>query len=91
MDTDDGSKELMVARAKRDQALACAFLSFVIALALVASNVGPDRQTDDALVLVRQHKEILAQNQSALKNNLTELAQDQIALETVLRSRKPSQ
>ena len=89
MDTDENNTELTVAREKRDQALACAILSFIIALTLVVSNVGPDHKTDEAMVLVRQHRELLAQNQSVLQINQAELARDQMALEAILKSRKP--
>jgi hypothetical protein len=89
MDADDNSGEFMVAREKRDQAFACAFLSFIIASALVVSNVGPDHKTDEAMVLVRQHRELLAQNQSVLQINQAELVRDQMALEAILKSRKP--
>jgi len=88
MDTNDNNVELMVAREKRDQALACAFLSFIIASALVASNVGRDHKTEEAMVLVRQHRELLAQNQSVLQINQVELSREQMALEAILKSRK---
>ena len=90
MGTDDYNTEFLVEREKWDKALACAFLSFVIALALVVSNLGPDHKTAEALVLVRQHEKLLAQNQSVLQMNQAELAQDQIVLETILKSRKSS-
>jgi len=89
MKTDDGNTELVIEREKRNQAAACAFLSFIIASALVVSNVGPDHKTDEAMVLVRQHRELLAQNQSVLQINQAELARDQMALEAILKSRKP--
>jgi hypothetical protein len=89
MDTDDDITQLMIAREKRDQALACGFLSFIIALALVVSNVGRDHKTEEAMVLVRQHRELLAQNQSVLQINQAELTRDQMALEAILKSRKP--
>ena len=88
MDTDDDITQLMIAREKRDQALACGFLSFIIALALVVSNVGRDHKTEEAMVLVRQHRELLAQNQSVLQINQAELTRDQMALEAILKSRK---
>jgi len=90
MKTDDGNTELVIEREKRNQAAACAFLSFVIALALAVSNLGSDHKTDEAIVLVRQHEELLAQNQSVLKINQTALVQDQMALETILKGRKRS-
>jgi hypothetical protein len=89
MKTDDGNTELVIEREKRNQAAACAFLSFIIASALVVSNVGPDHKTDEAMVLVCQHRELLAQNQSVLQINQAELVRDQIALEAILKSRKP--
>ena len=88
MDTDDDITQLMIAREKRDQALACGFLSFIIALALVVSNVGRDHKTEEAMVLVRQHRELLAQNQSVLQINQAELSREQMALEAILKSRK---
>ena len=88
MDTNDDNVEFIVAREKRDQALACAFLSFIIASALVVSNVGPDHKTEEAMVLVRQHRELLAQNQSVLQINQVELSREQMALEAILKSRK---
>ena len=89
MDTNDDNVEFIVAREKRDQALACAFLSFIIASALVVSNVGRDHKTEEAMVLVRQHRELLAQNQSVLQINQVELSREQMALEAILKSRKP--
>jgi hypothetical protein len=86
----DGSLDLMVAREKRDRALACAFLSLIIAGAMVISNVGPDQKTDEALAIVRQNRELLAQNQSALRSNQAEFARDQMALRTLLSDRIPA-
>ena len=89
MDTNDDNVEFIVAREKRDQALACAFLSFIIASALVVSHVGRDHKTEEAMVLVRQHRELLSQNQSVLQINQAELSREQMALEAILKSRKP--
>jgi len=72
--------ELGNARAQRDQAIACAALSFFIALALVFSTFGPEPQTEQARKTVREHQALLAQLQQVLQNNSTELSQDQATL-----------
>jgi hypothetical protein len=81
MDTNDN--ELILARQRRDQAIACAFLAFTLALALVISNFGPDQGTADALKEIRRHKKILDQNLSVLHNNEGALAQELLALKNL--------
>lgn len=83
METNNLSPEFVIAKEQRDQALACAFMAFIIALALVVSNLGPDRRTEGALEKVRQHKEILAKHQSILRENQAVLEQNLIALKNV--------
>jgi len=83
METNSNSMDLLLAKEQRDQALACAFLAFIIALALVISNIGPDHKTESALAVVQQHKKILAQHQSILRENQAELEQNLTALKNV--------
>jgi hypothetical protein len=71
---------LLTARQLRNQALACAILSFVIALALLLSNIGTDRGTANARAAIALHNDLLLQNQSVLRNNEAELARDLLAL-----------
>ena len=78
--------ELGLARARRDQAIACAALSLLMALALVLSNFGSEANTERARAAVRQHNAMLAQLQQVLQNNTAELAQDEAALASLRRA-----
>lgn len=82
----DTDPELGLVRAQREQAIACAALAFVIALALVFSNFGPEPQTEQARKAVREQQALLAQVQQVLQKNTAELHQDQAALDSLRRA-----
>jgi lipopolysaccharide export LptBFGC system permease protein LptF len=81
--------EIRLARAQRDQAIACAILSLFIALALFFSNFGPEPQTEQARKAVLEHQALFAQLQRVLQDNQTELSQDQATLGSLRRAAHP--
>ena len=82
-------QELDLARAQRDQAIACAALSFFIALAMVFSALAPETETLKAREAIAAHKAVLAQLQQVLQRNTSELAQDQVSIGLLRRAAHP--
>jgi multidrug resistance efflux pump len=77
------------AQAQRRQSIACAALSLVVTLALVASNFKPEPQVEQARAAVRAHRQMLEQSQQVLARNTAELSQDQATLESLRKTARP--
>jgi 2-oxo-4-hydroxy-4-carboxy--5-ureidoimidazoline (OHCU) decarboxylase len=82
-------QELWLARAQRDQAIACAILSFFIALAMVFSVFAPETEALQTRKEIVAHYDALAQLQEVLKRNTAELAQDQESIGLLRRAAHP--
>jgi hypothetical protein len=86
----EGPGDLMQARRQRDQALACAFLSAIITLAVLLSNFGREPEAIlTARAAVQKHKQLLAQNEEVLRANQAVLAQNQADLEKLRQALRP--
>jgi len=86
METTDSTPELLIANRNRDQTLACALLCLTLALAMVSSNLAPDRKTEFALKEASGQRVILEQNKAVLQANQLELAADMVALEAAKKA-----
>lgn len=82
----DTDQELNLARAQRDQAIACAALAFFIALAMVFSVFSPETETLKAREEIAAHKAEFVQLQQVLQRNTAELAQDQASIGLLRRA-----
>lgn len=72
---------------ERERALACAFLSLAISLALILSNFPGNRKPiDEAKKAVAEHTKLLADIQQALQANQQVLAENQQALVNIRKS-----
>lgn len=72
---------------ERERALACAFLSLAISLALILSNFPGDRKPiEEAKKAVVVHTKLLADIQQVLQANEQALAQNQQALADIRKS-----
>jgi hypothetical protein len=86
MNQNDSAPELL--RRQRDDALACMFLSLIMAISLLSSMFIPNRSYFEANSEIARHEKLLAENESVLKANKLELAQDLILLEKARRDAK---
>ena len=85
----DTDQELNLARAQRDQAIACAALASFIALAMVFSVFSRETETLKAREEIATHKAEFAQLQQVLQRNNAELAQDQASIGLLRRAAHP--
>jgi hypothetical protein len=86
---DSTDQELNLARAQRDQAIACAALAFFIALAMVFTALAPEKETLQTRDAIAAHRAVLAQLQQVLQRNTAELTQDQASIGLLRRAAHP--
>jgi hypothetical protein len=88
MNQNDNPADVRLLCRQRDYALACMFLSLIIALLMTSSLLVPNRRYVEANLEIIRHEILLAQNEGVLNANKAELAQDRLQLEKAIRDSK---
>lgn len=84
------SESLILLRRQRDQALACAWLSLMVSIAMLISNYGDHSSVIKGIrQTVEYHRKLLSGEESDLRANQAALAQTRAALEKLKSAISP--